>query len=79
MPTYTFKDKTTNELVEHVMKMSEYDQFVQENPNLERTFEDSPGLVSGVAIGTSMKPSSGFRELLKGIKKKHRRSTINDF
>ena len=36
MPSYVFRDVNTGEIVEHTMKMSEYDTFKENNPNLER-------------------------------------------
>ena len=35
MPTYVFRNKETDEIVEHEMKMSELDQFKEDNPNLQ--------------------------------------------
>lgn len=38
MPTYTFKNKETGELEDHVMKISELDKFKEDNTHLERYF-----------------------------------------
>jgi hypothetical protein len=38
MATYTFLNKNTNEIEEHVMKISELDSFKESNPHLERFF-----------------------------------------
>ena len=38
MPTYQFLNKNTNEIEEHVMKISELDEFKQNNSHLERFF-----------------------------------------
>ena len=32
MPTYVFRNTDTDEIVEHEMKMSELDQFKEDNP-----------------------------------------------
>ena len=44
MPTYTFKNLNTGVVEEHVLKLSEYDKFKQDNTHLERYFapEDLP-------------------------------------
>ena len=34
MPTYVFRNKETDEIEEHIMKISELDQFKEDNPNL---------------------------------------------
>jgi len=74
MPTYTFLNHDTGVEEDHVLKMSELDQFKSDNPHLERVFSPSQ-LVSGV----NQKPSAGFREVLKNIKRANRGSNINTF
>lgn len=78
MPTYTFKDVYTGEVTEHVMRISQLDEFKKSNPHLEVYISGSPGLSDPARLGL-VKPAAGFRDLLKNMKKKHRRSTINDF
>lgn len=78
MPTYTFKDTSTGEISEHIMKISQLDEFKLANPHLEMHITGSPGLSDPARMGL-VKPAAGFRDLLKNMKKKHRRSTINDF
>ena len=78
MPTYEFRNKETGEVIEVVMKMSELDEYKKNNPHLERYITGSPGLSDPARLGL-VKPAAGFRDLLKNMKSKHRRSTINDF
>lgn len=78
MPTYSFKNLETGEMVEHIMKISALDEFKKNNPHLEQHVSGSPGLSDPARIGV-LKPASGFRDLLKNMKSKHRGSTINDF
>jgi len=75
MPTYVFLNKNTNQIEEVTLKMSEYDQFKQDNPHLERYFDEIPGVMDPVRAGVK-RPASGFKELLSNIKSKHRGSTI---
>ena len=77
MPTYLFKDIDTGDVGEHFIKMSEYDSYLVENPSLQRYYDSAHmgALISGI----NNKPDPGFREVLRNIKKKHKRSTINDF
>lgn len=78
MPTYQFKDTNTGELVEKTMKISELDEFKKNNPHLEVHISGSPGMSDPIRLGIR-KPSSGFQDLLRSMKKANRRSTINDF
>ena len=41
MPTYVFKDKETGEISEIVLRMSELDQYKEDNPNLETQLQSS--------------------------------------
>lgn len=54
MATYTFLNKNTNEIEEHVMKISELDAFKENNPHLERffTLESLPGFGDGMRMST---------------------------
>ena len=36
MPTYSFRNKTTNEEFDVFMKISELDQYMEEHPELEK-------------------------------------------
>jgi hypothetical protein len=74
MPTYTFRHKTTQVISDRVMRMSEIDSFKEANPDLEQIIP-----VSNFVRGINQKPSAGFREVLKNIKRANRRSNINTF
>jgi hypothetical protein len=76
MPTYTFKDKDTQAVFDKQMPMSEREQYLKDNPNLEQL------IVNPLAIGDSIrlglrKPDDGFRDALREVKKKHKHNTIN--
>lgn len=58
MPTYKFRNLDTGNITEHVMRISELDDFKQKNPQLERYF-DMEGL-AGLGDGTRMNvPGAG--------------------
>ena len=78
MPVYTFKNLTTEEIEEHTLRISEYDKFKEDNPHLERYIDGSPGMSDPVRLGL-VKPSDGFREVLRNIKKGSPGSKINTF
>jgi len=74
MPLYTIRNKSTGEVKEEFLSMSEYDEKLKD-PNFERVWDEAPALISGY----NMKPAEGFRDILKNIKKTHRGSNINTF
>lgn len=75
MPTYTFKDKNTNEEFDRLVKFEEYDDYLKDNPNYERVMKPVR-IVSGV--GFSIKTDNGFRDVLKRIEKGSGRSNTID-
>ena len=66
MPTYTFKDINTQEVLEYVIKMSEYDDFVQKNPNLQRYF-DSESTVNIVGGLGGIRTDAGWKEVVSKV------------
>ena len=75
MPTYIIKDTITGKEEEMLLTISEMTKYLADNPNKKQVI-GSPMIVSGVA-SARMKPDNGFRDVLKKIKGKHRKSTIN--
>jgi len=75
MATYTFINKETNEIVDYSMRMSDYDHFIVEHPQLERYYEQGATLniVSGVG---SIKTDNGFKEVLSKVAEAHPNSEL---
>lgn len=74
MPLYSFINTTTNEEYEEVMSYSEKDIFLESNPHIRQTYTKAPAIVRG----TGIKTDSGFKEVLKKIKKgSDKECTIN--
>ena len=69
MPTYTFKNLQTGEFVEHVLRMSQLDQFKADNPHLERALVDAPSFGDPVRLGLR-KNDDGWREVLQKVAEK---------
>jgi len=84
MPTYTFTNDKGEEWTEF-MSISEFTQYTKDNPGVEQVLQPTPLLdPTGLSIkGVKNKPDSGFRDLLKDMKKTHSqgfsRSKINTF
>ena len=78
MPTYPFKNLNTLEIEEHVLRVSEYDKFKEDNPHLQRYIDSMPGTSDPVRLGR-LKPAEGFREVLRNIEKGSPGSKLNKF
>lgn len=76
MPTYLFRNKDTQESFEKFMRISELDEYKASHPELEQLVNGSPGLSDPVRLGLK-KPSDGFRDVLKNIKKNNPGNNIN--
>lgn len=66
MPTYKFLNKQTNEEFTEFMSISQLSEFLKENPHMEQLVHGAP--LIGYSTLTR-KPDSGFRDVLKRIKK----------
>lgn len=75
MPNYTFRSKTTGEEQILSLKISELDQFKENNPDLIQVLNPTP-LADPTRLGV-IKPDSGFRDVLKKVKSNHYKSTVN--
>lgn len=75
MPFYTFRDKETGEEFETSLRMSELDQFIADNPNLQQVI-GAPNVVDPYRIGVSKNPDS-FKDLLRNVKKHHPKGNVN--
>ena len=78
MPLYDFKNIETDEIEEHMVKISDYDQFVLDNPHLTRQLSapmfsyDNKSLVS--------QAGSEWNDVLKSVKSgmpEHEKHKIN--
>jgi hypothetical protein len=82
MPSYTFRDLNTGDEFTTVMSMTEREEYLKANPNIQQQLIAAPALGDSIRMGLR-KPDNGFRDRLKEIKKQHSRgltrSTINTF
>lgn len=65
MPTYNFLNKDTGEEFEKFLRMSECDEFLEQNPNIQK-LPSAPAIVSGLGV-SGPKVDNGFKEVLKKI------------
>jgi hypothetical protein len=78
MPTYKFHNKNTGEVWEDFMGISASEEYLKENPHIEKMVAGAPGLVSG--HGDRTKPNGGFKEVLSKIAEANPTSALaNDY
>ena len=75
MPTYSFRDKNTGEVFDKVLRISEREQFLKDNPDLEQVILSAP-LFNADPISNNQH-RKGFREVLNKIHKSAPGSTLN--
>ena len=78
MPTYKFHNKNTGEVWEDFMGISASEEYLKENPHIEKMVAGAPGLVSG--HGDRTKTNGGFKEVLSKIAEANPTSALaNDY
>jgi hypothetical protein len=82
MPIYTFKNLNTGDEFTTVMSMTEREEYLKANPDIQQQLIAAPAIGDSIRMGL-VKPDNGFRDRLREIKKAHSkgfsRSTINTF
>ncbi len=78
MPNYTFLNNDTGEEITLEMRIAELDIFKKENPHMQQLLR-SMALADPLRVGIGAKPSDGFRDVLREIKKKVPHNTIQTF
>jgi len=76
MPTYVFRNKETGEQFEKIMKISELDNYRNENPQLETVIQ-SVAFGDPTKLTSSRKFDTGFKEVLQRIHEKTPGSELN--
>jgi hypothetical protein len=76
MPTYTFEDTKTGKIFDKIMKISERDIFLKENPNITQRIGRPPSIGDPARLGR-MKPDDGFRDVLRNVQHHHKKDNIN--
>lgn len=71
MPLYDFKDTKTGETFEKFLSLDEREIFLNENPNIKQIHTRGLNPVRG-----SIRPSDGWNDVLKSVKKANYKSTI---
>lgn len=75
MPTYSFRDKTTGEIFDKILRISEREQFLTDNPNLEQVLLSAPQVSTDPLSGNQHRRA--FKEVLNKIHSKTAGSVMN--
>jgi predicted nucleic acid-binding Zn ribbon protein len=77
MPTYQFRNTQTDEEFEVLMKISEREEYLKNNPHIQPVLT-APALVSGVSTSNSRtgRVPSGFNEVLSKVAEAHPTSKV---
>ena len=73
MPTYEFLDTNTQEQFEAIMRISEREAYLKENPHIQPVVS-APMIVTGVSIRD--KVPDGFKEVLSKVSEAHPTSPV---
>lgn len=76
MPTYTFKDKNTDEVFDKLMSWNDRQKYLEENPHLE-SIMGAPAMGDSVRLGIK-KTDDGFKEVLSKISAANYKSNLKD-
>lgn len=76
MPTYTFRDKNTEDIFDKIMSWDARQKYLEENPNLEVVM-GAPAMGDSVRLGIR-RNDDGFREVLSKISKANYKSNLKD-
>jgi hypothetical protein len=76
MPIYSVKDTNTEDVFDVNMKFTDFEQYLNDNPNITQVFTKFPALGDSVRLG-KRKPDNGFRDVLKTVSENHKKNIIN--
>ena len=77
MPTYNFLNIDTGEEFESFMKISEREEYLKTNPNIQSVIT-APAIVTGVSTSKQNRVPDGFKEVLSKISEAHPASDLAD-
>jgi hypothetical protein len=77
MPTYNFLNIDTGEELESFMKISEREEYLKSNPNIQSVMT-APAIVTGVSTSKQNRVPDGFKEVLSKISEAHPASDLAD-
>lgn len=77
MPLYTIRNNLTGEVKDLVLKISERDQFLLDNPDHEFIITQAPSIGDAIRLGVT-RPDGAWKEVLQRIDEKSPGSKLKD-
>jgi hypothetical protein len=77
MPTYSFQNTTTGEVVDKILKIAEREVWLKDNPDWQQIHTKAPAMGDPVRLGVK-RIDNGFREVLQKIHERAPGSTLKD-
>lgn len=79
MPRYTFLNSETNQVEEHYFGITHYDDFIRDNPHLQRFHEPGQAANLGDSVRLGIRThDNGFREVLSKIAQNNYKSNLSN-
>lgn len=78
MPIYPLRNKETGEIFEKIMKISDYEIYMKENPHVERYFDSAPVFGDPVRLGITKPPSDFQKHIIGRMKETIPGNTLSD-
>ena len=75
MPSYTFKNETTDEVSDMILSLAEREVFLKTNPHMKQLITKAPSIGDSVRLGIRHHDQN-FNDVLKNIKSHHHGSNI---
>jgi hypothetical protein len=75
MPTYSFRNKTTGEIFDKILRIAEREEYLTANPDVEQVHLHAPQ-VNADPIGSNQH-RKGFKEVLNKIHQRTAGSALN--
>jgi hypothetical protein len=74
MPTYSFLNTETGQVVDDIMSLDAREKYLSENPHIETVITGAPGLVG--STGDRTRAPDGFKEVLSKISEANPTSSL---
>lgn len=72
MPTYNFRHKETNDIIECFMSMSEHTQFLLDHPEYETIILEAPAVGDPAVLGYQKPPTDFMKYVRDPIMRRNR-------
>lgn len=66
MPIYTLKNKDTGEIFEKRLSIVDYNEYLKDNPTIERYYTSMPNVADSTRLMDGQKPPADFQKYVIG-------------